>query len=385
MKNNTLILSLLPIFFGFFVMGFVDVVGISTNYVKDQFGLSEAMSGFLPSVVFIWFFLLSYPTAVVMNKIGRKSTVLISMVITIIGMFLPFLIFDQVTCYLAFAFLGIGNTILQVSLNPLVANMFNGKALTSALTGGQVVKAVSSFCGPLIAIFAVKYFGNWQNMFPIFGTITLLSAIWLLATPVPKEEIEKTTTGNPFKLLSDPKILFFFLGIVAVVGIDVGMNMISKKLLIERLSYDNETANLGASMYFICRTIGAFIGTFLLAVMSTRLYFRVNMLTALALLLLLAFIPVSSPVFVLGMIGAIGFMCSSIFAVIFSSAIQAKPEKTNEISGLMITGVVGGAIFPPIMTYSTTLFGGAQMGGLLVLSLAAVYLCVLALFSAKSA
>jgi len=377
MKKNSFILSLLPIFFGFFVMGFVDVVGISTNYVKDQFNLSEAMSGFLPSVVFIWFFLLSYPTAVVMNKIGRKNTVLISMLVTIVGMFLPFFIFDKTTCYLAFAFLGIGNTILQVSLNPLVSNMFNGKALTSALTGGQVVKAVSSFCGPLIASFSVIYLGNWQNLFPIFGAITILSAVWLLATPVPKEEVELKSAGNPFKLLSDTKILFFFLGIVAVVGIDVGMNMISKKLLIERLAYNNETANLGASMYFICRTIGAFIGTFLLAVMSTRLYFRANMLVALGLILLLAFLPISSPVFVLGLIGAIGFTCSSIFAVIFSAAIQEKPEKTNEISGLMITGVVGGAVFPPLMTFSTQVFNGAQMGGLLVLSIAALYLCFL--------
>jgi fucose permease len=334
------------------------------------------MSGFLPSVVFIWFFLLSYPTAVVMNKIGRKNTVLISMLVTIIGMFLPFIIFDPITCYLAFAFLGIGNTILQVSLNPLVSNMFNGKALTSALNGGQVVKAVSSFCGPFIASFAVIYLGNWINLFPIFGIITILSGVWLMATPVPREKVA-TSTENPFKLLSDTKILLFFLGIVAVVGIDVGTNMISKKLLIERLAYSNETANYGASMYFICRTIGAFIGTFLLAKMSTRLYFRIHIFAALGFLLLLAFIPVSSPAFVLGMIGAIGFACSSIFSVIFSSAIQAKPEKTNEISGLMITGVVGGAIFPPLMTQSTLLFNGTQMGGLLVLSVAAIYLCFL--------
>jgi fucose permease len=376
MKKNTLILSLLPVFFGFFVMGFVDVVGISTNYVKDQFGLSEAMSGFLPSVVFIWFFLLSYPTALVMNKIGRKNTVLISMLVTMVGMFLPFFIFDQVTCYLAFAFLGIGNAILQVSLNPLISNMFSGKALTSALNGGQVVKAVSSFCGPFIALFAVNYLNNWINLFPIFGTITILSGVWLMATPVPKEETA-TATGNPFKLLSDTKILLFFLGIVAVVGIDVGTNMISKKLLLECVTDNNEIANYGASMYFFCRTIGAFIGTFLLAKMSTRLYFRIHIFAALGFLLLLAFIPASHPVFVLGMIGAIGFACSSIFSVIFYSAIQAKPEKTNEISGLMITGVVGGAIFPPLMTYSTLLFNGAQMGGLLVLSLAAIYLCFL--------
>ncbi|MCL2246049.1 MAG: MFS transporter [Lentimicrobiaceae bacterium] len=376
--KKSFILSLLPVFFGFFVMGFVDVVGISTNYVKDEFNLSEAMSGFLPSVVFIWFFLLSYPTAIVMNIIGRKNTVLISMIVTIAGMFLPFFIFDKVTCYLAFAFLGIGNTILQVSLNPLVSNIFNGKALTSALTGGQVVKALSSFCGPLIASFAVLYLGNWQNMFPVFGGITILSGVWLLVKPIPKEEMENSTTGNPLKLLSDHKILLFFLGIVAVVGIDVGMNMISKKLLIERLAYNNETANLGASMYFICRTFGAFIGTFLLAVMSSRLYFRTNMLVTLGLLLLLAFIPLPSLAFVLSMIGAIGFACSSIFSVVFSAAIQAKPEKTNEISGLMITGVVGGAIFPPLMTFSTQLFSGAQMGGLLVLSGATLYLFFLA-------
>jgi fucose permease len=149
------------------------------------------------------------------------------------------------------------------------------------------------------------------------------------------------------------------------------------------LAYSNETANLGANMYFICRTIGAFIGTFLLAKMSTRLYFRTNMFAALAFILLLAFIPLQSSIFVLGMIGAIGFTCSSIFSVIFSSAIQSKPEKTNEISGLMITGVVGGAVFPPLMTQSTQLFNGTQMGGLLVLSLAAVYLLILSLTTKK--
>ena len=138
--------KILPVLFGFFVMGFCDVVGISTSYVKIDFNLSETLAGFIPSMVFLWFFLLSVPTAILMNKIGRKKTVQISNTITIIGMMIPFFSYNFTTCMIAFALLGMGNAILQVSLNPLLTNVVKGDKLTSSLTAGQVVKAVSSFC-----------------------------------------------------------------------------------------------------------------------------------------------------------------------------------------------------------------------------------------------
>ena len=170
--------------FGFFVMGFCDVVGISTSYVKADFGLSETLAGFIPSMVFLWFLLLSVPTAMAMNRLGRKTMVQISNVITIVGMLVPFVSYGFVSCMAAFALLGIGNTIIQVALNPLLASVVKGDALTSSLTAGQVVKAVSSFLGPFIAAFAVLAFGNWQYLFPIFAGITFLSALWLQVTPI---------------------------------------------------------------------------------------------------------------------------------------------------------------------------------------------------------
>ena len=90
-------LQAMPVLFGFFVMGFCDVVGISTSYVKADFGLSETLAGFIPSMVFIWFLLLSIPSAVAMNRIGRKKMVQLSNAITIVGMLLPFVEYNLAT------------------------------------------------------------------------------------------------------------------------------------------------------------------------------------------------------------------------------------------------------------------------------------------------
>ena len=376
------ILTLLPVFFGFFIMGFVDVVGIATEYVKVDFNLSEQVSGFLPSMVFLWFFLLAIPSASLMNRIGRKNTVMLSMAITLVGMIIPFISYNMITCFIAFALLGIGNTILQVSLNPLVSNLVKGKMLTSSLTIGQVIKAVSSFLGPFIVSFAVTQLCNWQYMFPIFAAVVLLSGVWLLFTKVEREEkAESTSITSSFALLKDRNILLLFLGIVAVVGVDVGINMESVKLLIERLGINTssfeemQNVSYAPSVYFFCRTIGAFIGAALLSKMSAMKYFKIHIIAALACMIPLFF--VQERVVILIFIGLMGYTCSSIFSVIFSMAMRLRPDKANEISGLMITGIVGGAIVPPIMTYATSLWGGNQNGAWSVLCVVIAYLIFL--------
>ena len=227
-ENSTSVKALLPVLFGFFIMGFCDVVGISTSYVKSDFGLSETIAGFLPSMVFLWFLLLAVPAAMFMNWFGRKKTVLASMLVTLVGMIIPFVHYDLYTCLLAFALLGIGNTILQVSLNPLLTNVVKGNVLASSLTAGQVLKAVSSFCGPFIAAFAATMLGNWQYLFPVFALLTLLSMCWLLFVPIPEETSGQLTSswGATFCLLKDRTILLLFLGIVFVVGVDVVVNTV---------------------------------------------------------------------------------------------------------------------------------------------------------------
>ena len=365
--------NFIPVLATFFVMGFCDVVGIATSYLKQDFALSESLAGFIPSMVFIWFLFLSVPAAILMNRIGRKAMVQVSNAVTFVGMLIPFFSYTFVSSMVAFILLGIGNTLLQVSLNPLLTNVVKGERLTSCLTGGQVVKAVSSFCAPFLALAATAAFGNWKYLFTIYAAITLLSFLLLEVTEIPREaESGKAASlKEAFGLLGDKTVLLFFLGIFFIVGVDVGTNTVSAKLLIERCGMDVDKASLGASVYFICRTIGAFLGTFLLARMDDIKYLKINLFLA---VLAMAFLFFVRPAWaILAGIGGIGFFCSSVFSVLFSQALKARPEKANEISGFMITGVCGGAVIPPLMGLATEWVGN-QRGSLLVISLCLAYL-----------
>jgi len=247
-----------------------------------------------------------------------------------------------------------------------LTNVVKGNVLASSLTAGQVLKAVSSFCGPFIAAFAASVLGNWQYLFPIFAVLTLLSTLWLMSARIHEDgaEPEVSSWGGTFGLLKDRTIFLLFLGIVFVVGVDVGTNMVAPKLLIERCGFTEIESAVGPSTYFAFRTIGAFIGTFLLARVSCRKYFQVNIMVAIAGLLALFF--VGGQYAILALVALVGFTCSSIFSLVFSMAIQARPEKANGISGLMVTGIFGGAVVPPLMGYLTDLLG-SQAGSLLVI------------------
>lgn len=374
----------LPVLFAFFVMGFCDVVGIATSYVKVDFSLSETMAGFIPSMVFIWFLILSVPSAMLMNKFGRKKMVQVSNIVTFVAMLIPFMSYNFVSCMIAFVLLGIGNTILQVSLNPLLASVVKGDSLASSLTIGQVVKAVSSFCGPLIALFAAQTLGDWRLLFPIYAAVTILAWIWLVLTPLKEDEqnTETSSLSKAFGLLADKKILMYFIGIFCIVGIDVGTNTVSPKLMIERAGWMVEKAGMAASVYFFCRTAGAFAGSILLAKMKEGLYFKINILCAIASIA--ALFLVSNPTAIMVLVGMIGFFCSSIFSVLFSFALKARPDKANEISGFMITGVFGGAVIPPLMGIMTDVIGN-QCGSLIVITACMVYLLLCAFIDRKQA
>jgi FHS family L-fucose permease-like MFS transporter len=376
MNQKAPLSKVLPVLFGFFVMGFVDVVGISTSYVQKDFNLSDSVANLLPMMVFLWFFVFSVPTGLLMNKIGRKNTVLLSMVITFIAMLVPLLAYSYAMTLFAFALLGIGNTILQVSLNPLVSNVVNKDQLTSRLTLGQFIKAIASFLGPVIAGFAAATFGNWKMLFPVFAGITLLSGLWLLFNSIPRDErVEQTTSfGEAFGLLKDKAVLLLFLGILFVVGVDVGMNTATPKFLMERAGLPLEQAGLGTSLYFAARTAGALTGAILLARLSSTGFFKVSMISAIVAMILMLLS--QSTVIILIMVAVIGFAIANIFSIIFSMALQKRPQRGNEISGLMIMGVSGGAVLPPLMGLASDAMG--QTGGMLVILGGMIYLLLTA-------
>lgn len=388
MKNENSIAKLLPVLFGFFIMGFCDVVGITAMHVKEDLlgsyspEFRDTLSNLIPVALFSMFLIFSIPTGMLMNKIGRKKTVLLSNLITIVAMFIPLIEYSFAMSLVAFALLGIANTILQVSLNPLLTNVVQGDKLTSSLTAGQFVKAISSFCGPFIAAFAASMLGNWQYIFPIYAFITLISTIWLMATPIKEEAVtnKASSFGEVFSLLKDKTILFFFLGIVFVVGVDVGINTAAPKILMERAGLNSIEAGYGPSMYFAFRTAGAFIGAILLAKYSPMGIFKI--ITVTAVLAIVALIFAADKIAIFALFAIIGLAIANVFSIIFSLALQSRPDKANEISGLMITGVFGGAVIPFIMGLTSDVVG-SQVGSVLVILLSAAYLLLVA-FPAKS-
>lgn len=376
MTDQYSIKKLLPVLFGFFIMGLVDLVGIATNYVKQDFALSDTLANMLPMTLFIWFAILSVPTGMMMNKLGRKQTVVISMAITMLAMLLPLVSYNFPMILVAFGLLGIGNTFIQVSLNPLLTNVVRGDRLTSSLTLGQFIKAIAAFLGPIIAGVAAGSFGNWKLVFLFFAVVTIISGLWLLLTPIQEEPVSQksSTFGNSFGLLKDNTILMLFLGIVFVVGIDVGLNTTIPKFLMERCSIPLEQAGLGTSLYFVARTVGTFVGAILLVKVSGRKFFIWSMFAAIPALLIMLLI--GNLWSILTMVFIIGFAIANVFSIIFSAALKKLPEYANEISGLMIMGVAGGAVIPLIMGISSDSFG--QTGGMAILLIAMGYL----LFSA---
>jgi len=370
MKNP--VFRSLPVFFGFFIMGFVDAVGIATNYIKKDFALTDTVANFLPLMVFLWFFIFSVPTGLLMNRIGRKKTVLLSMAIQMVALIIPVVAYNYSAMLVAFAFMGIGNTVIQVSLNPLLTNVVSPHKLTSSLTLGQFIKAISSFLGPILAAFFARTFGSWELMFPMYAVITLLSSLWLLATPIGEVQLTgKTSTfGECLSILGNRDILLFFLGILTVVGIDVGLNITAPKLLQERTALSLENASYAISVYFVFRTLGAFAGSFILSIFSAK---RFYIISAAATLVAAAGLVFASNLYLLYvLIALVGFACSNMFSIIFSFALKRLPEKSNEISGLMIMGISGGALFPWLMGMFSDATG-AQWGAVVVIVLCCVY------------
>lgn len=372
MKQSNSKWTILLILFGFFVMGFVDVVGISTNYVKRDFGLSDTLANLIPMMVFLWFAIFSIPTGMLMGRIGRRNTVAVSLGITIVAMLLPLFLYDFAGVLLAFALLGIGNTILQVSLNPMVASVVVPGKVTSVLTLGQFLKAVSSFLGPLIAGAAASFWGNWKWIFAVYAVTTLLSLAWLL-TGV-HEEKNKSAQASTFatvcSLFKDRYIVMLFIGILLIVGIDVGLNTTIPKLLMEKTGMSVSEAGLGSSLYFSARTIGSFVGAFLLAKIASDRFMQYSMMLALVGFILLLL--VNSLLWISVLVVIVGLACSNVFSIIFSYALQHLPERDNEISALMIMGVSGGALVTPLMGILSDAFG--QVAGLSLLLFCLLYL-----------
>ncbi|WP_418894310.1 MFS transporter [Limibacterium fermenti] len=369
MNKKSLLIKILPVLFGFFIMGFVDIIGIAINYIKVDFvELSDSVVNMLATSCFLWFLLFSVPTSMLMNKYGRKNIVLLSFIIQAIALGLIFLNYSYTSILIIFAVIGIGNTILQVALNPLVTDVVASNKLTGTLTLGQFVKAICSFTGPLLVSFFVLNNYEWKTIFIVYSVISLIGFIWLISTPIKEntENIKRVSFPSILRLLQDKRLLPFFIGILVLVSVDVSINITFPKFLLENNDIILTEAGLGNSVYFFARAAGALLGGILLMSISEVKFYRVSVwLALLGLILMLVF---SHNVWlVLLSVGLFGLGYSNLFAIIFSLSMQKFPKKENEISAILIMGVSGGAILPPIIGKITDMTQNQSMGIITIL------------------
>lgn len=375
-NRKSFLLQIIPVMLCFFVMGFVDLVGTASNYVQKDLGLTDAQANVFPSLVFFWFLIFSVPTGMLMNKIGRKNTVMISLIVTVTSLFVPAFGDSYMIMLISFSLLGIGNAIMQTSLNPLVTNLISSDKLASTLTFGQFVKAIASFLAPIIAAWGattlIPTFNlGWRALFVIYAVICLFAISLLAATPIDEEQPDKASSiGKCLKLLSRPFVLLCFLGIICHVGIDVGTNTTAPKIIMEHLGLPLEEAGFATSVYFIFRTLGCFLGAFILRKISPKLFFAISVLMMLAGMCMLFVCDMLIPLYI--GIGLIGFGNSNIFSIVFSQALLYTPKEKNEVSGLMIMGLFGGTIFPLAMGYAADAVG--QIGAVAVMTCGVIYL-----------
>lgn len=381
MKQKNLLWVMVPIMLTYFTMGFVDLVGIASNYLKVDLGLSDSEANLFPSLVFFWFLIFAVPTGILMSRIGRKNTVLLSLLVTLVSLLLPIFNGGYTCMLISFSLLGIGNTLMQTSLNPLLSGIVSGDKLASTLTFGQFVKAIASFLAPYIAMWgateAIPHFGlGWSVLFPIYLVVGIAATLLLGMTSVEeqKEESRPSTFGECFALLGKPFILFCFIGIICHVGIDVGTNTTAPKILMERLGMTLEDAGFATSLYFIFRTIGCFTGSIILQKMSGKNFFLISSL--MLLVAMIGLLCLDSKAAIYTCIGLIGYGNSNLFSIVLSQAMLALPDKRNDVSGLMIMGIFGGTIFPILMGIASDMLA-SQTGAILVITLGVLYLFVL--------
>ncbi len=375
-KTKSNLMKLLPVMVCFFAMGFVDLVGIASNYVKADLSLSDAQANVFPSLVFFWFLIFSVPTGLLMNRIGRKKTVLLSLAVTALSLALPSFGDGYAVMLLSFSLLGIGNALMQTSLNPLMSAIVKGDKLASSLTFGQFVKAIASFLAPYIAMWgatqSIPSLGlGWRVLFPIYFIIAVIAILWLGLTSIEEEKTDKASGfADCLRLLGKPFILLCFLGIMCHVGIDVGTNTTAPKILMERLGFTLDEASFSTSLYFIFRTIGCLTGALILQKLSPRIFFFISIAMMTTSMAMLFFCHSLAAIY--AAIALVGYGNSNVFSIIFSQALLNMPEKKNEISGLMIMGLFGGTVFPMLMGFASDAVG--QAGAVAVMFIGTMYL-----------
>jgi MFS transporter, FHS family, L-fucose permease len=369
-----------PVLMAFFVMSFVDLVGIGVDRVSKDMNLSATIAQLIPSAAFLWFLLLSVTVGVLQSRFGKRLMLNVGMGITALGLLVPFFFYSFAAVLTGFALLGIGNTVVQVSANPLMVDVVPGNRRSSFLSFSQFVKAIGSMLGPFAAAFFASKFGDWKLIFLVFGIVSILTVVWLGAVKIDESKQDfQPSLASSFKLLGTGFILMMVLSIFLVVGVDVGFNSNSGHFLIKQFGIGQTAAESGRSVYFFGRMLGTFLGAIMLTRVSSSKFFMWSSVLGIVCLFLIIIVKSSALAWVL--VFLIGLAVANIWPLVFSITIGKYPERSNEISGLMMMAICGGAVIPLLVGWISDLTNVAL--GMSVLIACMIYLWAVSIYCIK--
>ena len=370
------------------VMGFGDVSGPLTSQLQNEFDLSNFEAGLVTFMGFIMFGLLSVPTGLLQDRWGRKYILGLGLILALAGMILP-----MIGNYSSFnlilgglLFLGTGATLLQVAGNPIMRDVSPEGKYSRNLSFGQFIKAIGSLSGSLIPILAARYWGlDWKVLFPVYGGIILVVIISLFSTRIQEKESTEgsvpASLGSCIGLLNNRFVALMVLGIFLYVGAEVSMSAKLPNYLEAKFEFDiKETGLFGTLFFFIALMTGRFLGGVILNWIKPARFLVWTAIISLAGIGGLFIAPNQLMAFVSIFLAGLGF--ANVFPLIFSITIDALPERSNEISGLMVTAIIGGAFVP--LLFGAVADGFGLMAGFLVPALCILYILIISPKPARS-
>jgi len=343
----------LPVFLAFLCMGFGDVVGPLTGLIKQEFQLTNLVAQMIPFMGFLMFGLLSIPIGVAQDKFGKKSILMTGLCLALFGLTMPMIgkFSSFITLLSGILMLGAGATFLQVSGNPLMRDVSAPGKYSSNLSLAQFIKAIGSLSGALIPLVAANYWNaDWKILFPVYSISVLLTIIWLCITKIQGQNIEKVvnaTFASSLMLLKKKYVFLMVLGIFLYVGAEVSMSSGLPIYLQDSFGFDiAKLGLLGTLFFFIALMSGRFLGAIILNWLSPKTFLKISVFIS-----ILGFFGLFSGIQIIAMISIflIGLGFANIFPLIFSITVETMPGRSNELSGLMVAAIVGGALIPPLM------------------------------------
>ncbi len=353
-KSSKLQLLILLVLNYFTFMLITNIIGVLFVNWEADFRLKPEVSKFLGAAFFIAYGLTSLPNGLLLERIGSKNTFLYAVALIFIGS-LIFAMFPSFYTGLFSLFItGAGVTALQIVGNLLVKKVDDDPEKYSRnLTMAQVFCGLGGMSGGLLNSWMSSTFENynWTIFYYIFAGLILALGILAFFTPMPDSEEKKESPGwgDYIKLLINPTMLMFALGIFIYVGIEVGIANWIVNYLKGNLAYNAGDAGIIFSFYWGAQAIGRFTSGFVLNYLDNSKALILYAISALTSLLVAVF--TKSPAIAGMAFIAVGFFTSVMFPVIFSLAVNTFDDKKESVAGILCTAIIGGSVIQLLIGY----------------------------------